>query len=114
MEQAKRQALTRRSNKLIEWLRRSEYNYRNEKSTDKLIRVIDLIIWALERSIPAYNWRHFKVKFAEAMNMAAQPTEDKDELKANYNAAKEATISTLSEYTEYIATHDFAPLAYDE
>jgi hypothetical protein len=52
-----RLALTRRATKLIDLLRRDECAFVNHpESTDKLIKIVDLVIYALEQSVEKADW----------------------------------------------------------
>lgn len=98
----KREALTRRANKLIGWLQRPEYTFVGEASVTHLIKVIDLIKWALENSIPAEDWRHFRRRFNKAINKAVELVETPEQQKNNYSTSIEMVVTTLRSYLEYI------------
>ena len=102
----KRQALTRRANKLIEWLHRPEYAiYVDENSITHLIKLIDLIIWALEYSLPDDEWKYFKHRFYKARSKAVEIVENPEQQKDNYYIAVPAVIDTLRSYSEYISNN---------
>ena len=99
----KRQTLTRRTDKLIEWLNRPEYvDYTSGDSTVQLIKVIDLIIWALERSIPMYQWKVFLKDLMDARRNIVDTFETEEIEKENYMRTRRQVINTLTSYGEFI------------
>ena len=99
----KRAALTRRANKLIEWLNRPEYAvYADHDTTTKLIKVIDLIIWALERSIAESEWKPFERKFLKAKRIAADIFDNKEAEQQAYEQARIMTIDALVGYDAFV------------
>ncbi len=114
MLEEKRQALTRRANKLIEWLHRPQYAvYVDPESTAQLIKLINLIIWALERSIPANDWEHFKQLLIDGRYLATDKFEDKYQEINAYATTLHMIEDTLKEYTEFINSHDIS-VVYSE
>ena len=72
-------AFTRRVDKLMNWLQRPEYAvYENDGSTDKLAKLIDLIIYALELSLPEHKWKPIKRKFTGVKAMLIRHPEDEE------------------------------------
>ena len=105
--EAKREALTRRADKLIGWLGRPDYTtYDGDESVTHLIKTLDLIVWALEKSLPVYNWRHYKVRFADARGLLTEITEIDDQRKKNFNSCIEMTIATLRSYIDFVQSND--------
>ncbi len=103
----KRAALTRRANKLIEWLHRSEYvDYVNGETTTKLIKVIDLIIWALERSIPESEWKPFERDFLATRRIIIDIFETDEAEKAAYEECLRMTVDTLRLYDRFIEQYN--------
>ena len=75
----RREALIRRSDKLIERLRRPENStYGNEESVDNLLRLIRLIIWALEQSIETEHWQEFRGMFQGSRKYLTEIEEGKE------------------------------------
>lgn len=100
----RRFALIRRADKLISWLQRPEYaTYENDQSTDHLIKLINLITYALEMSLPDDKWSLFKRKFININQMLLGVAED-DEIefepdeKANYEKTVTALLDILQNY----------------
>ena len=103
IQDLKRDALTRRANKLIGWLHRPDYSeYVDDSSVAKIIQVIDLIIWALEKSIPLDEWQRFRNELTDARNILTGKTVDKSQERHNFNAAIKSVITTLQSYLDYI------------
>ena len=106
-QELKRDALVLRANKLIEWLHRPEYNvYNGHESTVQLIKVTDLIIWALERSIPLGEWRPFEEGLRNCRFILTDTFDTEVSEKETYRTAREETIVTLRSYLEFIGTKD--------
>ena len=107
MIEEKRQALTRRANKLIAWLQREEYaHYSSHASTTQLIKVTDLIIWALERSIPLNDWLEFDSQFKGSRFILTDTFLTEDAERETYNMARAEIISTLHSYLEFIISEN--------
>lgn len=104
MLEEKRIALTRRANKLIEWLQRPEYAiYVDHDSTAHILKVFDLIIWALERSIPKNDWYDFQTEFKGSRFILDDIFKTQEAEIATYNMAREEVIATLQAYLKFIA-----------
>lgn len=100
----KQQALTRRAGKLIEWLERPEYAvYTDENSITHLVKLIDLIVWALEKSLPLEQWRPFRQRLMDARNAIVDIVETENEEKENFYRAIPMLITTLQDYSDYIS-----------
>lgn len=111
----KRIALTRRANKLIEWLERPEYGvYHSHESTVQLIKVADLIIWALERSIPAKDWYDFQFELKGSRFILADTFSNQEAERETYNTAREEIIATLHSYLGFINSKDIEVVYSDE
>lgn len=110
----KRQALTRRANKLIEWLERPDYAiYAGHESSVQLIKVADLIIWALERSIPLNDWLEFDSQLKGSRFIIADTFLAEDAEREMYNVARMEIVLTLHSYLEFIKTKDIE-VVYEE
>ena len=102
-QQQKREALTRRANKLIEWLQRPQYAiYKGSESITNLIKVIDLIIWALERSVVEYEWKLFEHDFLECRGLVQDIFETEEAEQVAFDEALKMTIVTLRRYHDFI------------
>lgn len=104
-EVQKKNALVRRANKLIEWLKRPEYaTYTDENSITHVIQLIDLIVWALEKSLPIEEWRLFRESLMAARNVLVDIVETEQEEIDNYYKAIPMIETTLLSYIQYIQT----------
>ncbi|MES2702383.1 MAG: hypothetical protein V4649_07080 [Bacteroidota bacterium] len=100
--QDERLALLRRSDKLVEWLARPEYrNYADQSSTDKLVKLIDLIVWALEKSIPFKEWDAYQKEFIAAREIALELHATRAEMETCYQNAVTAVIKAAELYRKY-------------
>ena len=96
----KSQALVRRSNKLISWLRRDECAiYVDENSVVELKKLIKYIIHALEQSINPEDWREFLLLFQESRKYLIFEQGREPEM---YAEAVNALISGLESYQGYV------------
>ena len=101
---AKTDALTRRANKLIEWLKRDQYAvYRDRNTSRQLVWLIDLIIYALELSIPKNEWLPFLKRFKVARELARYVPERENETKEFYENTVLMLIRILGKYADYIS-----------
>lgn len=102
----KRAALIRRANKLIEWLQRPEYAaYKGSTSTTNLIKVIDLIIWTLERSIPEHEWKLFEHDFLQCKGLISDVFETDEAEHAAFDEALRMTAKILWSYHDFIVEY---------
>ena len=106
-QEQKQQALIRRTDKLIGWLARPDYaQYIDTTSTEHLFKLIDLVIWALERSIPLSEWRPFLRKFRKARKALIGLPDDGEkeniDEKTRYFEAIAILLKTLQGYKDYM------------
>ena len=102
----KKAALIRRSDKLIGWLHRDDYAiYVDETSVDYLLKLIKLIIWALEYSIPSEEWREFLLLFQESRKILA--IEEGEDQEQAYKETVESLISSLETYRSHIEDREW-------
>ena len=100
LQEQKKEAMLRRADRFLAQLRTPDYvTYSNEDAAGKLIALIDLIIWALEMSIPKEEWQPFLLRFRDAKYLAGN-IEGKQE--DNYKKAITLLTTTLSDYETYI------------
>lgn len=105
----RRQALTRRASKLIEWIGRDEYSIYIDKVESK-IRItwlVTFIIHALEESIPKEDWRAFLRLFQEvrfSVQDIGKEALDEIQRKLIYDEAVINLITILETYRVYILT----------
>ncbi len=105
----KRQALTRRANKLIGWLSSPDYAvYVDHESTDKLINLINLIIWALERSVQKDQWEPFRYQFLCSRYILLDTFENEEQEKQTYYIALNEVVANLKAYDEFINSNDIS------
>ena len=113
IQELKRQALIRRSDKLISWLHRPEYaDYIDITSTEHLVKLIKLIIWALEKSIPKGKWQSFLEQFLEAKDVLLgypkifeKVKETETDKRISYNHTLAILLETLKSYKDYIESN---------
>jgi hypothetical protein len=99
----KAQAMTRRANKLVGWLRREDFaEYENEDSIERMARLIKLIIYALEESLPASEWKRFLKRFKECREQILDVFETAGDARINYSRTVEALILILEDYRNYV------------
>ncbi len=97
-------ALTRRVDKLMVWLQRPEYAvYENDESTVKLVKLIYLIIYALEMSLPDKEWNSIRRKLIKVRNTLTGLPEDEEQdfepdERVNYQNAHAALLKILVVY----------------
>jgi len=97
-------ALTRRVDKLMVWLQRPEYAvYENDGSTGRMAKLIDLIIYALEMSLPDKEWKSIRRKLIKVRNtLTSLPEDDEQDFepdeRANYQNAHAALLKILADY----------------
>lgn len=104
LQELKKEALLRRADKLLGWLRRPDYtDYTDHESTDRLIKFVNLTIWAFEQSITREEWKPFFEQFKEIKDVANNVEGDE---KENYYNAIALLTATLSNYKEYISLPD--------
>ena len=109
----KRQALCRRTDKLLSWLQRDDYaNYVDLKTTDQLLKLIDLAIWAFETSIPKHEWKPLLDLFIEAKNAAVIFAADDNSKVSIYNNALRMLSVALVTYKDFIANYDELDITY--
>jgi hypothetical protein len=110
LRELKRLAMIRRTDKLMDWLGRPEYaRYEDINSTDHLLKLTDLVIYALELSLPENEWKPFlralkKVKhtvLGYTDDEASEP-EPKIDDAANYYLGTAALLETLKKYRQHI------------
>ena len=102
-EELKRDALTRRVNKLISWLHRPDYaSWVSHESTTQLIKLIDLIIWALERSISEEDWEQFRMEFLDTRFIVADTFQNDVQESSTYYTALSEVEDTLLKYLTFI------------
>lgn len=102
-QELKQQALTRRANKLIEWLQRPEYSvYVDNNSIVQLIKLIDLIIWALERSIPLHEWKPFERQLVDARTCLSDHFETSHDEIINFKRVISEVIAILQSYVAHV------------
>ena len=107
LPELKRWALTNRTTKLIGWLGREEYAFvRHPQSSDKFIKLINLIIYALEQSVPKADWRPFYSRFYDLKSLV-YTIEIEDEKEAIYNESLYRLKVILQDYRDYIAEYNF-------
>ncbi len=100
----RKNALTRRADKLTVWLQRPEYAvYENDESVVRLAKLIDLMIYAFEMSLPDKEWKAVRRKLIKVRNtLTGLPEDEKQDFepdeKANYEKAYSALLKTLNEY----------------
>ncbi len=100
----KKFANTRRVDKLMVWLQRHEYAvYENDESTAKLVKLIDVIIYALEMSLPDKEWNSIRRKLINVRNtLTGLPEDEEQEFepdeRANYQNAHAALFKILEDY----------------
>lgn len=104
LNMTREEALLRRADKLIEWLHR-DYNatYKDEDSTDNIVRLINLIIYAFEASMPTDEWQPFFVLFKDCKHQANAFFEDEEARADNYALVIERLTAILQEYKTYIS-----------
>ena len=102
----KRQALCRRADKLLTWLQREEYaNYIDIGTTDHLLKLVDLVIWAFEMSLPKEDWKPLLDQFKDVKE-AALVFPDADNSDASiYNKALQMLSLALLAYKEFVASY---------
>lgn len=104
MTEERRQALTRRANILKDWLHRTDYSvYEGEESLINLVRVIDIIIWALQNTLTISEWQQFEVELVVAKQTLNENTETEEDKKNSLQEALTLVESTLHSYLEYIS-----------
>ncbi len=108
----KRLAMIRRADKLMDWLARPEYaRYEDIDSTDHLLQLTDLVIYALEMSLPENEWKPFLRSFKKVKQTILGYTDDnKSEPKeiddaANYYLGTAALLETIKRYSQKINSH---------
>lgn len=110
LAEQKRLALVRRSDKLISWLGRPEYaTYVDTDSTEQLAKLINLVIYALESSLPVTKWKPFRQKLMDLKQMLLGIPDyeekvrfDPDE-RENYQNAVTVLVSILERYKAVVA-----------
>ncbi len=101
-------ALVRRTDKLQAWLSRPDYaEYQNENSTDRLLKLIDLVIYALKDSLPAKDWKPFYLKLNNLKKMLKGLPEFKDKAiiqdeQENYEPAIAYLKKILVDYGRFV------------
>lgn len=102
MLQEKFYALTKRADQLIDRLAKPEHStYTGVESTENITKQIDLIIWALEKSIDEDDFVQFRNGFNEARNKALEYTITGQEAEHMAQAIRMAT-DTLLAYRKYL------------
>ena len=107
-EELKRRALIRRADKLMDWLRRPEYAvYVDDDSTDRLLKLIKLVVYALEMSLPPGEWKPFYIKFIALRQMISGfPEHEKEHFepdeRVHYEHGITALLRLLERYKAYI------------
>jgi hypothetical protein len=115
MTPEKRHALTRRANMLIARLKRSDHAvYENHESTLQLVKLIDLIVWALERSLPYSDWDDFREAFLGARFMLVDTFETEIAETNAYNSELESVVKTLEKYRDFITSNEIADVQFSE
>ena len=102
----KRQALTRRVHMLIARLQREFGTWNDHDSTALLIKYLNLIIWAFERSMPPDEWEPFRQQFLDTRYLLQDTFEVEDNERGTYGMCLQEIESTLHSYLEYITIHD--------
>lgn len=97
------EAFTRRSTMLIALLRRHQYAvFTGPDSVAGLIKVIKLIIWALELSLPEQEWNRYKKQFTDCTYQLQDTFETSEAEQANYERVLDTLSELLEEYRDYI------------
>lgn len=105
----KQEALTRRADRFIEWLKRPEHSeYKDHSTTLNILRLIEIINWALQKSMPLKQWDHFRYLLLDARYIANDPFENQEDEKINYYRVMEILTTTLSQYREFINQNDIS------
>ncbi len=102
----KRQALCRRADKLLTWLQREEYaNYVDSGTTDHLLKLVDLVIWAFEMSLPKEDWTPLLEQFKAVKDAALEvPDDDKSDASIYNNALQMLSLALLA-YKEFVGSY---------
>jgi len=101
----KRQALCRRADKLLTWLQREEYaNYVDIGTTDHLLKLVDLVIWAFEMSLPKEDWTPLLEQFKAVKDAALEVPEDDKSDASIYNNALQMLSLALLAYKEFVSS----------
>lgn len=97
------EAFTRRSTMFIALLRRDQYAvFTGADTVAGLIKVIKLIIWALELSLPEQEWNRYKKQFTDCLYQLQDVFETSEAEQANYERVLDTLSELLEEYRDYI------------
>jgi hypothetical protein len=106
-QEQKREALTKRVNKIIGWLHRPDYAvYVNHDTTLHLIKAINLTVWALERSLPPDQWEPFRQEILGARYIILDVFENQTQEMNTYYTCLEEVETALRNYHAYIKVNE--------
>lgn len=101
----KKDALLRRANIFISWVEKRDYKtYKDDDSIDTAVRLINMIIYALEVSLPAEDWQPFLLMLKECKVQVLDTYETEEDLKLNYEQAITTLLSVLEHYKAHTAS----------
>jgi hypothetical protein len=91
----------------MEWLHRPEYAiYAGPQSDNCLVNLVELITWALEKSLPANQWRYFLSELKGCLHIL-RDTPDPDgpayDEHYRYEAARALLLHILEKYKAHIS-----------
>ncbi len=93
-----------RVTKTLAILLRPDYAvYYDHESTLRLVKRIDLTIWALENSLPDDEWDPFREALLGSRFIALDDFENEEQEKNTYYTCLREVEDTLTKYLEYIA-----------
>ena len=99
----KKQAMTRRANKLAGWLRKDEYStYKDDKSIEHIVRFIGITTWALEKSLPDDEWAPLLLRFKTATAQILDRFETEKVAASNYKQVVNSLLNILEAYKSSI------------
>ncbi len=109
-QERKREALIRRGRQLIGWLHQPNYTqWKDHDTTLHLAKMINLTIWAFERSIPPDQWEPFKKQLINARYLILDIFETDEAEMTTYAAGLIEVENALTKYIEYVKTAESLP-----
>ncbi len=100
----KKAAIIRRASRFIEWIGRDQYAvYVDETSTDKLVRLIKLVIYAHEKNVDKEDWLPFLKRYRKLIKAANEKLETEEDVKVYHARVVKNLQATLEKYKVHIS-----------